>query len=328
MACLKFSLLAHHKKPLVKIMKKIFRSPTILGSALICFGLSMAITGCNPEVKDAPEHNQKVASQADLANESSKLMSIGGGLFSIPSPIQTSMLIERSGAEYDKTLLNNAASRSNYVTNFQKAINLGIYGADFGYVTIYDQSQDALNFMSSIRILSDELRITGAFEQSTIESFERNFGVRDSMLNLVSVAYRNADAFLKNNDRLNIGACVLVGGWVETIYFSTIIAQKGKDQELIDRIGEQKHTLENIIKMLQPYAGEEEYGKLLDDLINLAYDFDAININYTYIKPTTDVDTRTTTINSASEVVISEAHLKTITDRVAEIRNGLIGASS
>jgi hypothetical protein len=148
------------------------------------------------------------------------------------------------------------------------------------------------------------------------------------MLNLVSVAYRNADAFLKNNDRLNIGACVLVGGWVETIYFSTIIAQKGKDQELIDRIGEQKHTLENIIKMLQPYAGEEEYGKLLDDLINLAYDFDAININYTYIKPTTDVDTRTTTINSASEVVISEAHLKTITDRVAEIRNGLIGASS
>jgi hypothetical protein len=148
------------------------------------------------------------------------------------------------------------------------------------------------------------------------------------MLNLVSVAYRNTDAFLKNNDRLNIGACVLAGGWLETIYFSTMIADKGKDQELINRIGEQKHTLENIIKMLQPYAAEEEYGKLLDDLMNLAYDFDAIDIKYTYVKPITDVDAKTTTINSTSDVVISEEHLKTISDRVAEIRNGLIGSAS
>jgi hypothetical protein len=182
--------------------------------------------------------------------------------------------------------------------------------------------------MSSIRILSDELGITGAFDQSTIERFERNFGVRDSMLNLVSVAYRNTDAFLKNNDRLNIGACVLVGGWIETIYFSTIIAEKRQNQDLINRIGEQKHTLENIIKMLQPYSGEEEYGKLLDDLINLAYDFDAIDIKYTYLKPTTDIDTKTTTINSTSEVVITEDQLKTISQRVVEIRNGLIKSAS
>ena len=107
-----------------------------------------------------------------------------------------------------------------------------------------------------------------------------------------------------------------------------MIAEKGKDQELINRIGEQKHTLENIIKMMQPYAGDEEYGKLIDELINLAYDFDAITINYTYVKPTTDVDTRTTTINSTSEVVISDEHLKTIKDRVASIRNGLIGSAS
>jgi hypothetical protein len=308
-------------------MKKIFRSPTILGSALICFGLSIAIIGCKTEVKDASEQSE-ASGEVDPAAESAKLMSIGGGLFSIPSPIQTSLLIERTGAEYDKTVLNSVKNMSGYATNFQKAINLGVYGADVGYVTIYDQSQDALKYMTSIRRLSDDLGISGAFDQATIERFERNFGIRDSMLNMVSVAYRNTDAFLKDNDRLNIGACVLAGGWLETIYFSTIIAQKGKDQELIDRIGEQKHTLENIIKMLQPYAGEEEYGKLLDDLINLAYDFDAININYTYIKPTTDVDTRTTTITSTSEVVISEEHLKTISDRVAEIRNGLIGASS
>ena len=308
-------------------MKKIFRSPTILGSAMICFGLSMAIIGCKTEVKDAPDQNQGQA-EVDPAAENNKLMTIGGGLFSIPSPIQTSLLIERTGAEYDKSVLNDVGNMNGYATSFQKAINLGIYGADVGYVTIYDQSQDALKYMTAIRRLSDDLGITGAFDQATIERFEKNFGVRDSMLNLVSVAYRNADAFLKDNDRLNVGACVLAGGWIETIYFSTMIAEKGKDQELINRIGEQKHTLENIIKMMQPYAGEEEYGALLDELINLAYDFDAITINYTYVKPTTDVDTKTTTINSTSEVVISDEHLKTIKDRVASIRNGLIGAAS
>jgi hypothetical protein len=279
------------------------------------------MVGCVSDVKkEGGEENTAVVDSSET-----KLMSIGGSMFSIPSPIQTAMLIEKSGSDYNKGFLNDAKKVTSYATNYQKALNLGVYGADVGYVTIYDQSQDALKYLGVINKLTDELGITGAFDEQTIKRFENNFGKRDSMLNLVAVAYRNADSFLKDNDRLNVGALVLAGGWIETLYFSTQIAVKDKNQGVINRIGEQKYTLNNIVKMLTPYYNQPEYDVLVDDLIDLAYDFDAIDIQYTYEKPVVDIANKKTKINSKTVVVITPEHLEAIAEKVKTIRNKIVG---
>ncbi len=281
------------------------------------------IVGCVSDVKKDEGKNGDIATEVD--SSAVKLMSIGGSMFSIPSPIQTAILIERTGADYDKTFLNDTKKATTYATNFQKALNLGVYGSDVGYVTIYDQSQDALKYLSVIKKLSDELGIAGAFDENTVKRFENNFGVRDSMLNLVTVTYRNADAFLKDNDRLNIGALVLAGGWIETLYFSTQIALKDGNQDVITRIGEQKYTLNNIVDMLRPYYSQPEYDILIEDLIELAYDFDAIDIQYTYEKPEVDIANKTTKINSKTVVVIKPEHLQVIAGKIENIRNKIAG---
>lgn len=286
---------------------------------------SMLMVGCVSDVKKDGEGDGAGETSEAVDSSATKLMSIGGSMFSIPSPVQTAILIEKSGADYNKAYLNDAKRVTTYATNFQKALNLGVYGADVGYVTIYDQSQDALKYLGVINKLSDELGITGAFDENTIKRFESNFGVRDSMLNLVTVAYRNADAFLKDNDRLNVGALVLAGGWIETLYFSTQIAAKDGNQDVINRIGEQKYTLNNIVKMLTPYYNQPEYDVLVDDLIELAYDFDAIDIQYTYEKPEVDIANKTTKINSKTEVVITPEHLEAIAGKVEMIRNKIVG---
>ena len=282
---------------------------------------SIFMVGCVSDVKK--DDGGEVVAEVD--SSAAKLMTIGGNMFSIPSPIQTAMLIEKSGAQYNKSYLNDAKKVTTYATNFQKALNLGVYGADVGYVTIYDQSQDAIKYLSVINKLSDELGITGAFDENTIKRFENNFGKRDSMLNLVAVAYRNSDAFLKDNDRMNVGALILAGGWIETLYFSTQIAVKDKNQDVINRIGEQKYTLNNIVKMLTQYYNQPEYDVLVDDLIELAYDFDAIDIQYTYEKPQVDIANKKTKINSKTVVVITPEHLKAIADKVGKIRNKIVG---
>lgn len=290
----------------------------VVGLLAIC---AIFTVGCVSDVKKDGE----TGTNTDSTAAAERILTFGGSQFSIPSPIQTALLIEKSGAQYEKKFLNDAKKASTYATNFQKALNLGVYGADVGYVTIYDQSQDALKYLGVINKLSDELGITGAFDEQTIKRFETNFGKRDSMLNLVSVAYRNSDAFLKNNDRLNVGALILAGGWLETVYFSTQLAVKSGNKDIINRIGEQKYTLNNIVKMLTPYYDQPEYDALVDELIELAYDFDAIDIKYTYNEPTVDVATKTTTINSKSEVVITKEHLKAIADRVEKLRNKIVG---
>jgi hypothetical protein len=281
------------------------------------------MVGCVSDVKkDGGGGDDGAATKVDSSEV--KLMSIGGSMFSIPSPMQTAILIEKSGSEYNKQFLNDAKRVTTYATNYQKALNLGVYGADVGYVTIYDQSQDAIKYMGVINKLTDELGITGAFDANTIKRFENNFGKRDSMLNLVAVAYRNADSFLKDNDRTNVGALVLAGGWLETLYFTTQIAVQDGNQDVINRIGVQKYTLNNIIKMLTPYYSQPEYDVLIDDLIELAYDFDAISILYTYEKPEVDIANKTTKINSKTEVSITPEHLQAIADKVEMIRNKIV----
>jgi len=304
------------------MIKSKFSNRWIGFSGAVAFAVIFMVGCVSDENKEQSDDGDKTA---EVDSSSVKLMSIGGSMFSIPSPVQTAILIEKSGAEYNKGFLNDAKRVTTYATNFQKAMNLGVYGSDVGYVTIYDQSQDALKYMGVINKLTDELGITGAFDENTIKRFENNFGVRDSMLNLVAVAYRNADAFLKDNDRLNVGALILAGGWVETLYFSTQIALKEGDQDVINRIGEQKYTLNNIVKMLTPYYSQPEYDVLVDDLIELAYDFDAIDIQYTYEKPEVDIANKTTQINSKTVVVIAPEHLQAIADKVEMIRNKIVG---
>lgn len=283
---------------------------------------AVLMVGC---VSDVKKEEVKTESVAEVDSSATTLMAIGGSMFSIPSPIQTALLLEKSGAQYNKGFLNDSKKVTTYATNFQKAINLGVYGADVGYVTIYDQSQDAIKYLGVINKLTDELGITGAFDENTIKRFENNFGKRDSMLNLVAVAYRSADAFLKDNDRVSIGALVLAGGWIETLNFSAQLAVKDRNQDVINRIGEQKYTLNNIIKMLTPYYNQPEYDVLIDDLIELAYDFDAIDIQYTYEKPEVDIANKTTKINSNTVVVITPEHLQVIADKVELVRNKIVG---
>lgn len=278
------------------------------------------ITGCEPDPKpqDDPE-------KPEVDSSMTSMVQVGGALFSIPSPIQTSMLIQKTGAKYSGEFLNSPKNINNYNTNFKKALNLGVYGADVGYVTIYDQSQDALKYMNAIRKLSDDLGISGAFDEQTLKRFEANFGKKDSLMSMIGAAYRSSDAFLKTNDRNDIGGLVLAGGWIETLYFTTQIAKGNSNQEILNRIGEQRHTVDNLIKLLTPYGNDAEIGELINQLVDLGMDFDMVDMKYTYVKPTVNAETKTTIINSTTDVLINKEQMSKIADRVAEIRNSIIG---
>lgn len=292
---------------------------TIVWSVAI---VSLFLAGCDGCDRD-PKPNPDVTTPTnDTANQ---VVSVGGSLFSIPSPVQTSMLIKETGAKYNVGMLNSAKNSEKYTTKYKKALNVGVYGADVGYVTIYDNSQDALGYLKSIRKLSDELGILGAFDEKTITRFQDNLGKRDSMLSMVGDAYRASDAFLKDNDKKDLGVLILAGGWIETLYFTTTIAQNSNNPRVMERLGEQKYTLDNLIKALNPYRSQEEVKTLLDQLYELAYDFDAVAVEYKYEKPTTDESNKITTINSTSKVTITKEHLKAISDKITSIRNTIVG---
>lgn len=294
-------------------MKKELKLSIFLASASFLF------FACGTD-KQSKEENQT----EPVDSNKTTLIEIEGKVFSIPSPIQTAILIQQTGSTYDASILNSPKNATKYSTNFQKAINLGVYGADLGYTTIYSQTQDGISYLTAVNKLSDELGISGTFSKELMKRFERNMGIQDSLLAMVSDAYQEADAFLKNNERNDISALVLAGGWIETLWFAVNVAEKNKNQEIIRRIGEQKITLSNLINILTPYYNKPEMTELIDKLIDLNATFEQIQYKYEYIEPTTDAANKITTINSKSEVIITDEQLRQISEKVKGIRNQII----
>ncbi|RLD63932.1 MAG: hypothetical protein DRJ01_02430 [Bacteroidetes bacterium] len=280
-----------------------------------------------PACKNKKKSNENVYEtlDVDIDSSASKLVKFNNTLFSVPSPYQLALLVKQVGTKYNKGLLNPTQNQVNYSSNFKKALNLGVYGADLTYLNIYEQIPDAVNYFSVIKTLSQDLALSNAFEPEVFKSIEKNMGNKDSLLHLFSNTYRKADAFLKNNERNQVAVLIITGGWVEGLYLLTQTYKENKNQEILNRIGENKQPLENLIKILSPYYDKsDDYSKLIDGLIDLAYDFDGVEMKYTYIEPTVDTKNKISIINSKSELLISDNQLTVISDKIKKIRNDFI----
>ncbi len=283
----------------------------------LCFAAACVIVSSCGGGAETESAEKKMEQMIDSSNVS---IGVGGKIFIIPSPIQTAMLIQKSGAQYDKAMLNSSDKVNSYSTKFQKCLNLGIYGADLGYTTLYDQTQDALMYFKATNTLATDLGLSNAFDKSLLERFQKNLGKKDSILVLVSSAYRASNDFLKNNERNEEAALIIAGGWVETLQFAiNIMNTKGND-DVKRRIAEQKSTLNNLIALISTYQGNEEYAELLMKLNDLKAEYDKVEYKYVFSQPVTDELNKSTTITSKSEITITPENIKAIGDKIAAIR--------
>ena len=280
------------------------------------------VVSCNSQHADKADSMGLNADSAAAGAE--KLMQVDKVTFSIPSPIQVALMIEQSGGHYQRNLLHSTTKTASYSSKFDKAFNLGVFGADMGYCSIYDQSQDALGYLNASKHLADDLGIGGGFDASRFERYKHSLGKRDSMLSLISQSYRQADGFLKENQRSDISSIILAGGWLESLHFMTSLAMQGQQTMLLERIGQQKTTLDNLIKLLMPLTEQAETAALINSLMEIAQPFNDVEMSYVFKESSHDTLNKITTINSESSFVISPEQLKQIAAAVEKARNTLL----
>jgi hypothetical protein len=290
--------------------------------AVLSFLSLFAFFACSDGGKQTTDKEESMETKEE--KKASNLFEVEGKVFSIPSPIQTAFLLQKVGANYQSNLLNSTENASAYSTTFSKAINLGVYGADLGYATIYNQSQDAISYMAVTKKMSNELGIDGLYDETMIKRFEQNIGNQDSLLVLVSDAFKKSDQYLKNNDRKNISVLILAGGWIETLHFATSLAQGETKEEIKNRIGEQKITIKNLINLILPYGEDEEIAQLINSLNELKDIYGEVEFTYTYKPAETMEEEKLTVINSSSQVIMTDKQLEAITAKVKAIRSDII----
>jgi len=306
----------------------------VLFATLALASASFSLTSCGDDKKDETKTSEeaidditkKVVEEqqkpADVLN-----VQIGSQVFTIPSPVQTAFLVKEVGTTFNSELLNPVENASSYSSSFKKALNMGVYGADMGYITIYENTDLSLKYLKAVRKIADQLDLSGAFDEDLMHRFGANMGVQDSMLVFVNEAYKNADDYLKKNDKSNIAALVVVGGWVEAVYFASQTALETNNERLINRVAEQKLALSNMIKMLKSldnYSTDEAYEDLTIDLEDLYTHFEGITFEYEFVEPVTDPVKKETTINSKNKVNISTETLNDIVESLASIRKTII----
>ncbi len=245
--------------------------------------------------------------------------------YSVPSPMEMASILKKSGAEYDMSLLNNVKNVSSYTSARSRALNLGIYGSDLSYASIFNQNQEAIIYLSCTKKLADNLGVTKAFDDSTIERMETNVDNRDSLLNIISETYYMLDAYLKENDRDHISAMVIAAGWVEGLYLATSIASADKEPNalLLQRIAEQKLSLDNLRELVKVYNKGNQLDDIANDLEMLHKIFDKVAIKKEKSTVSKAAD-GTTVIGGATKTDMSKATLDEITKVVNEIRTRYI----
>lgn len=247
-------------------------------------------------------------------------------LFSIPSPVQTSYLIKRLDISFNRSLLNDENKVNDYVTEQKQALNLGIYGADLGYAALYNEKATTIKYLSSIQKLTSQLGLDGAFDTSFYDRFKNQGAAGDSMILLMTDAFKKADFFLKESQRKPVTALILTGGWIESLYFACELESKNQSSEIRTRIGEQKRSLSSVIEILEEYNQDGANDSLITKLKGLQESFEKIKSVYTYSAPETDEEKHLTTFNHTLEVQLSTELLKEIQNKVIEIRNEIINA--
>src|SRR5512133_3011470 len=100
---------------------------------------AILIYGCSGNSK-----NDKVNLQSLLENEAGGLEisaeSMNQIIESIPSPVEIAMIIKQSGTGFNEGLLNTQQNSSLYTTDKAKALGIGIYSGDLGYINMYEKS--------------------------------------------------------------------------------------------------------------------------------------------------------------------------------------------
>ena len=179
----------------------------------------------------------------------------GEAHYGVLTPIEICDIFGRLDIQYDNTILNPVSNGDLYLTNAQAAINTGVYGVDLGYLKLFGVGQEVIDYMVTIKNLSDKLGIPDDLLLAPITQVQDNIGNTDTMTYVMQKAYNDIDQHLRQSGRESTVGLIIMGGWIEAMYLATQLAYDPLDPDamVIQKIAEQKYTLTSLLSFLKNY---------------------------------------------------------------------------
>ena len=245
--------------------------------------------------------------------------------YGILTPVEISRIFNRLGIAYNKDIINPVSNKDLYLSNAKASLNTGIYGVDLGYVKIFGISQGMIDYMVTIREMSNKLGIPDQFLTDPIRKMQSDETESDSIMNLMNDAFNQMEDHLRAGGRESTAGLMVLGGWVEALYISTqLLYNPAKpDPEVVQKIAEQKYTLTTLLSFLKNYYDDPVVVYYTKKLKYLKKYFDTFDIYFK--KGDLEIDNSKQVFRSTgSEMDVTVETLNKIKDYVARLRMEMV----
>ncbi|MFO7938505.1 MAG: hypothetical protein R6U66_02025 [Bacteroidales bacterium] len=245
----------------------------------------------------------------------------------VSSPVEMAALIKSIGVPFSKDYLATTDYADNYNTSFKKALGLGIFGADLGYLNMYNKTGQVIDYISTIKQLADGIHVGQFFDFSTLKRLATNNQNLDSLMYISVQNFNQMDQYLRENNRGKLSSLIIAGIWVESMYLlSGVVEERPDSQQLKEKIGEQKIILGNLMLLLNNYKRDAKFQKIITDFEEIAQLYEGVKITYEKSEPQAVEEDGMLVIKQTDRqfVEMSDELLFQIIEKVKKMRNDII----
>jgi hypothetical protein len=245
--------------------------------------------------------------------------------YGLLTPTEITTLFNRMGVPYEKAALNPTTNNDLYTSNSKASINLGIYGVDFGYVKMFSISQQMIDYILTIKDMSNKLGIPDKYLMDPIKKIESEISSPDTIMALVNKSYTDIENHLRKEGRESTAGLMLMGGWVEALFLTTQLLYNAEkpDTEVVEKIAQQKYTLVSLLSFMKNYYDDPVVVYYTKKLIFLKRYFDKFDIYFK--KGDLEINTsRQVLLASGSETTATLETLTNIKDYVFKLRTEMV----
>lgn len=239
--------------------------------------LAVAVLGLFASCNNAGNKKEKSSKNLNDLNVEDVIFDDKKGVvnYKIPSPLEMFLRLQRINAPFKVELPNKPINSQRYITQYQQAVNMGVYASDMAYCCILGDSQNTLVYFNMVKNLSVEVGLYEGVNKELADRVLDNLSESDTLISITADSYYEVVNYIEEQGLADIQCMVVAGSWIESIYLCLkSICDMKLDSKTMEIITDHQVVLENLAELLEQNKQARNVSQLLDEIktIQSAYD--------------------------------------------------------
>ena len=140
----------------------------------------------------------------------------------ISSPVEMANLFKTSGVGFSERILNSPDNVARYQTSFERALNLGVFSANLGYINTFDKNNIVVSYLLAVKTLADGIRVGQFFDFNELRRMASSSANLDSLMKMSVTSFNRMDTYLREQNRSHLSSLIVTGAFIEGLYLDLL----------------------------------------------------------------------------------------------------------